>query len=88
MADIELRWHGHDWSGEFDLRQHPHVQVGALSAANHSLNLIRSVLRRLTTWVTLIGEQQFLTRVIPKDEQLSIYLMLIGKYPPRPSDPH
>jgi len=37
-----------------------------------------SVLRRLTTWITLIGEQQFLTRVIPRDEQLSIYLMLLG----------
>jgi solute carrier family 35 protein len=37
-----------------------------------------SVLRRLTTWITLIGEQQFLTRVIPRDEQFSIYLMLIG----------
>lgn len=37
-----------------------------------------SVLRRITTCITLVGERAILGRVIPMDEQVSVYLMIGG----------
>jgi hypothetical protein len=53
------------------------VTTGLASLAYVNIPMY-SVLRRLTTCITLIGEQVYLKRVVPADEQQSVYLMVFG----------